>query len=165
MDEFIHYTGDDRTIVDLWNEAFAVGLATRRAGKCGLSAWQPLKRKYSNLYSTCDLVNKPNIQHVMVRRYVVDRDDTDHTNAKLAVGGRFLYNTVEIHHFVIQHVRIPTMMDFKLSVVKLCQIAYNAGQFAAVREAGGYDDTITAFYDEERLGDIATYTTDAIVRV
>ena len=66
-------------------------------------------------------------------------------------------NTIESQHFLAQHFRLPILCDFTLPIVKLAQIAYNAGQFKAERDNGVYNKEVLDFYDRHQLDSISTY--------
>lgn len=72
--------------------------------------------------------------------------------------GITLHNKKEINHFFIQHFRIPKLMNYEVSVLKLLQIAYNAGQFKAEREnKKSYSKKILNFYDKYNLDKISAF--------
>ena len=64
----------------------------------------------------------------------------------------------EHHHFYLQHVRIPTLNFESPQLVRLIQIAYNAGQLdASWHNSEIYTDKIKAYYVAENLNNMETY--------
>jgi hypothetical protein len=140
----------------LWQEILDIGYSTRINNKDGLQVWQPLKKQYqdSNLKfqineNFIDLTKKINYSHRL--------SDNDHEKVLITINYTMLDNTVPDEHFLIQHFRIPIMMNFNLSLLKLLQIAYNIGQSKAVFELNKYNQDIINFYKENRLGELTTY--------
>ncbi|QKF94790.1 hypothetical protein QKU48_gp1332 [Fadolivirus algeromassiliense] len=63
----------------------------------------------------------------------------------------------EKHHFYLQHARIPTLNFNDGKLVRLIQIAYNAGQLEALWDDLFYTPEMKRYYDENHLGDMETY--------
>ena len=68
-----------------------------------------------------------------------------------------LTNSKSVDHFIIQHLRIPTMLNYKLPLIKILQLAYNAGHVKSEFEKGTYHKDIAKFYHEHKLSEISTY--------
>ena len=146
---------------ELWLDTIKIGNEVRKKKWDGQKEWQPLKEKYGNYYfkKPNDKIKiKDSFKNIKDKtKYKVKKKDKEHQKVKLVVNGSELDNTKEIHHFFIQHFRIPIMGDFELPIIKILQIAYNAGQFEAERENNTYSDEVTNFYDENALGRLDTY--------
>lgn len=154
----------DKTLAQLWSETLAEGYRVRSSKLNGLEAWQPLKVAYANLYvkDSDPIPMATNCKTFGMGRYVISLDEKDHTDAKFKIGEHTLTNKNEPHHFYIQHFRIPFLENYKLSVVKLLQIAYNAGQFKAELEHNpkSYDQVFIDFYRQNKLDKIETFIAD-----
>jgi len=145
------------SLKNLWNEAYTTGYDVRHNKKDGQKSWQPLKEKYSKIITPKKLTVKENIINMAKAYYKIDINDKDHLNSAFKLKNE---NSGEKYHFFVQHFRIPTIENFALSVVKLCQIAYNAGQFAASADNGEYDDVLVNFYRKNKLGEMSTFVDD-----
>lgn len=66
----------------------------------------------------------------------------------------------EKHHFYLQHARIPTLNFSEPTLVRLMQIAYNAGQLRAEWNNDFYNKDMRDFYGTNRLDNIHTYMND-----
>jgi hypothetical protein len=65
----------------------------------------------------------------------------------------------EKHHFLLQHGRIPHNNKNSPSLLRLLQIAFNAGQFNFYREKGEieYNKERIDFYNKNKLSEYTTY--------
>ena len=61
----------------------------------------------------------------------------------------------EYHHFFLQHVRIPTLNFDQASLMRLMQIAYNAGQYSACLDH--YSAELKKYYIDNKLDCLETY--------
>jgi hypothetical protein len=81
-------------------------------------------------------------------------DDTD----EYFNGNRSIW---ELHHFYLQHARIPFRNQDDASFVRIFQIAYNAGQLSAefYKEENNlvYDENKKKYYIDNKLDDISSY--------
>ncbi len=148
------------TLQELWTDTFCIGYNVRKNRDDGLQSWQPLKEKYSRYQLDDDKLIS--IKDLPAVTYIVDSEDHDNNNVTMTINGTTLQNTNEVHHFFIQHFRIPRMGNNKLSILKVLQIAYNAGQFACERGKRTYKDDLIAFYVTNKLGDITAYVDNDI---
>ena len=64
-------------------------------------------------------------------------------------------DTWEQQHFYLQLVRIPK--NNQLSLLRLCQIAYNIGQYKATLSDGIYSEIAIKYFDDNNMDDINTY--------
>ena len=61
----------------------------------------------------------------------------------------------EYHHFFLQHVRIPTLNFNQGLLMRLMQIAYNAGQYSACTDH--YSAELKKYYIDNKLDCLKTY--------
>ena len=152
---------DPTELIREFNKAILDGYDTRQKRANGLVGWQTYKAQFEKTVIAgfeTGIPVKQAILDLFRQVYQADIDDKDHAKAKMIIGSVEMTNTIESNHFFIQHARIPLMAGNKISVLKLLQIAYNAGQFAAERESENvYDATILEFYDSSKLAQLATY--------
>jgi len=163
------------TLREIWNNVKSIGYNVRISNKNGLNEWQPLKYKYSiymlpegkkmevnnvirQLARSRYIVDIANIANIADSNNVqVNSNVNSKVNSKFVIDSITLDNTIDFHHFFIQHFRIPIMNDFKLSILKFAQIAYNAGQYEAAKQQNLYDTIVNMFYIDHKLGDPETY--------
>jgi hypothetical protein len=147
---------ETKTLNELWNEVFKFGYNVRRTNKNGFQMWQPVKEKYSRDNKKYTVTNG-NIKKFATAFLKVDNSDEDNIKYSFEHCEFTLIDETECGHFFIQHFRIPLAEKYELTLVKILQIAYNAGQFKAEREKGIYSMTILNFYDDNKLGQIETF--------
>lgn len=153
-----------RTLKELWEEMVNVGYKIRKQRENGLVSWQP----YKKLYASAIIIGYE--EGIPLKKSFMDLseslpyfyEDEEHNDAQMVVEGVRLDNQIETNHFFIQHFRIPKLGKYKLPVLKLLQIAYNAGQLRAVFEEN-FEKSIKDFYGNNNLGDITTYVEDDII--
>lgn len=145
-----------KTVDKLWNDTQKIGYNIRKNGMDGLKGWQPLKERYSKINIEKFAVND-DIKNISNKCYKIGTDKKDHSDSKFICNSINMDNTIEKEHFFIQHFRIPSLENNKLSFLKLMQIAYNAGQFEAVSEANGYPFEVVNFYSRNNLERIETF--------
>jgi hypothetical protein len=147
-------------LIDLWNHVVEAGYNVRKSKCNGQNMWQPFKNLYSK-YQVKDqakiIVNNSIDDLIKQINYVKNEDDSDHLNVNITVKNLLFENKIEIHHFIIQHFRIPLMEKNELSLVKLLQIAYNVGQAQSELENKTYDEHIIEFYNENKLNKLETF--------
>lgn len=162
---------EDNTVIDLpvdfdlltshcWNMTKQTARIVREQGLDGLAYWAPFKRILDTRNEKYELT--PSIVALVKKHYRVDKEDTQHDKSILKIGNILIeHNDIndelkECHHFLIQHFRIIAMCtNGKITIAKLMQLAYNAGQLNAQRAK--YNNSIIAFYDEHKLGNMATF--------
>jgi hypothetical protein len=156
-----------KTLSDLWIDTMAEGYLVRKNGLDGLESWQPLKKKYTGMYIDDykdGIPVKKKYLSIAKNKYIIGSDKTDHKDSKFKIGDINLDNRIEAHHFYIQHFRIPNLEKNKLSVLKLLQIAYNAGQFKSERKNNPiYCNAFIKFYDKNKLNQIETYIDEDLI--
>ncbi len=153
---------------ELWTNILDIGYGVRNSNRSGLDSWQPLKTTYGKYYVKGYESGIPILEETKFLsdgRYVIGTDKKDHTDSKFEINGKILDNQVEKYHFLIQHFRIPILGNYKLPILKILQIAYNAGQFKASVEKGEYSTDIVNFYRANNLGSIETYLDKKFIRI
>lgn len=68
-------------------------------------------------------------------------------------------------HFFLQHSRIPKNNEKSCNLIRLMQIAYNAGQFYAERKKNAYSQKITNWYDLSHLRTYISYVTPKSIQI
>jgi len=143
-----------------WNLTSLTGNAVRSVGLDGLASWNPFKKILEERPETFELSSS--IIELVSKHYNANQEDLQHSNSVLAIGEIVLTHNdkndsnKEQHHFLIQHFRLVAMCaNNTITITKLMQLAYNAGQFKAQRHI--YDKSILEFYDANKLGDFGTY--------
>jgi hypothetical protein len=146
----------DTDISNLWRKIMDYGYDVNKKNQNGLQMWQPMKEIYNNT-TYLGKVENPLFLNVVNENILMGSDVTELTDVKIVINGITLDNTMEGDHFFIQHFRIPIVSKFNLTLLKLLQIAYNAGQFKAQREKNYYNEKIISFYDANKLDKLETY--------
>jgi hypothetical protein len=137
------------TLGELWDQMVKHGYDVKSKDKDGLAEWQPYKKLYGTYFlDNIDGIDIDNHIRYLCGKYYKPGGKDDEESV-FEYDDLKLENVVDINHFFVQHCRIPKLMDYKVSVLKLLQIAYNAGQFKAEREnKDSYDQKILDFYDD-----------------
>lgn len=164
------------TIQDIWDRTKAYGYLINISGQEGFERWQPLK----HYYATFSVLNDRKffvcrkIINYLSKCYRVDSHDTEHKKPTIAFKEKnVLIQNYGNGHFIVQHFRIPQMAikaalnpdEIELSILKIAQIAYNAGQFIAECDKGAYSDEIINHYSKLELGNINTYLDKADISI
>ena len=142
---------------ELWPVFLAIGYQVRVHNLGGQQAWGHCKVWIGE---KCEgfppvEVTSPTLKRLMEEHYHPAGDEE--ILSTFTLGGLTLNNQVEIEHFFIQHFRLVHQQHYKLSAMKLLQIAFNAGQFKAEYERGEYNEHLVKFYNENKLGEYETY--------
>ena len=147
------------TVLDLWNNMVATGYKIRKNNLNGLDEWQSYKTKFATLtFSGKQKLRLDKNYKSFCEGLEYSAGNPDHTDAIINIGlSTLLDNTIEAHHFIVQHFRIPMLEDFNLSVVKLAQLAYNVGQAKAMFDYGAYSGSVCIFYRDNNLSEISTF--------
>ena len=153
-------------VLDFWNLAYNTGIAVKKSRGNGLDLWQPLKSFFNNCYlQDYDKISVNNNIKTLSEKinFTYTVDDMD--DAIVKIDGKEYKNKFEVHHFFVQHFRIPLLEKEKLSMTKLMQIAYNAGQFKSARDQGDYEDDekMLDFYDKNDLSNITTFIDKSVL--
>ena len=148
------------SVKDLWDHTLNEGYRIRKNKLNGLEGWQPLKNAFSSAQVEKFKVNGNHIDSVN-RCLKKGLDVSDLTDSYIECDGINVSNSIvngdDRGHFLVQHFRIPYLENFSLSLLKLMQIAYNAGQFKAAQENDEYTPLVVDFYTSHDLFDIRTF--------
>lgn len=153
----------------LWDEIQNYGYNVRKNNLDGLKDWQEPKAKYSKFYIAGredGIIMNNNFHNIENKiQYIIGQDTKDHQDVIVKIDNIELDNRIDKYHFFIQHFRIPKLENYKLSVLKLLQIAYNSGQFKADAEANKHDKKVIDFYYDNDLDKITTFIDEKLVGV
>ena len=130
------------SIRELWDIVSEYGYNVRQKNINGLDAWNKIKPLLKSVKYSLDWKNNFYDDLLMVGVRDVDKEDMP-------------YNEWQKHHFLIQHGRIVKRNP--PSIMRLMQIAFNSGQFRAVRDSPIYTQEMLDFYDDNKLSDVETY--------
>ena len=147
------------TIEKLWSDFEKYGFEVRSKSKLGNDAWQVVKKNFSDC--AFSEWNEPSVSYYQTMKGLhlygdtIDKDGNE-------VNDNDDHSIWEPHHFMIQHGRIVN--NNKPSLMRLAQIAYNAGQLRAERSKNGdeaYSTEQIAYYDNPKTGttNIRSYIT------
>lgn len=133
-------------IVNLWNDIILVGYIVRKNRIDGLKMWQPIKEKLNKFDDISDVNFSDKIYQIAKTMNYMPNDE-NHERASVSFPVE-LVNTDENSHFIIQHVRIPSLFREKREkiITKLIQVAYNIGQAKA--EMKNYPAKLVDFYNK-----------------
>jgi hypothetical protein len=137
----------------LWNEMIQYGYNVRSKGKDGLVAWTNIKVLIPGLKITWTEHSKT-IYESLLGLGVRTTDETYEASG-------ITKEEWDRDHFLIQHGRI-IKNNLDGTLVRLMQIAYNAGQFRAEKEKNGYNPIKIKYYDDNKLDQLETYITEPI---
>jgi hypothetical protein len=139
-------------IRDLWNGIIEYGYRTRQGKLDGLERWNNIKKTIPNI--KIEWTNKSKKIFDDLKAFGVDSSE----NAEEAGLEK---NEWDRNHFLIQHGRIiKNNPDGNL--IRLFQIAYNAGQFRAENEKTQYSADIRDYYVRNELNKLETYLDNEI---
>jgi len=137
----------------LWTEMIQYGYNVRSKGKDGLVAWTNIKVFIPGLKITWTEHSKT-IYESLLAFGVSPTDETYEASGMTK-------EEWDRDHFLIQHGRI-IKNNLDGTLVRLMQIAYNAGQFRAEREKNSYNPIKLKYYDDNKLDELETYITEPI---
>ena len=154
------------TLLSCWDEVKMIGYNTRINNEDGLKNWQPMKEKYKKyiLDNNNDIPIKSIIKKITDKYYKIGDDLDEHTKSHFKIKDETVANEIERNHFFIQHFRIPILSNYKLSVLKFLQIAYNAGQYKAMNELEPYSENVNKFYKKYKLGEANRFVSNKYLR-
>ncbi len=135
----------------LFNQVKEYGKYTRINKLDGLLQWNILK----GILLTSDVKGEWNSE---VKTFFIDmRSDLKIQECESETENHDIW---EKHHFYLQHARIPTLNFNDAKLVRLIQIAYNAGQLEALWHDNFYTQKMRDYYDNNNLGNIETYMSE-----
>lgn len=147
-------------ILMLWEYMINVGYDVYHNKRNGYDEWQIWKSILSNMklpnYDNLDI--NQNIIKIIKDHLIIKNDKNEYVDCCFYTKQfNICNNEKEIYHFFIQMFRISLMSNYRLSLLKLLQIAYNIGQYNAARIKKEYIDDINNFFDEHNLGNLETF--------
>lgn len=152
----LHGCGPGANLVTLWAVFVNFGYKVRNGSLDGRAGWQLCKDFLLDRF-TQEVAINDQIKTLADQYYKpAGQDENESSFNYLDVQ---LKNEVEVHHFFIQHFRIPHIGNYKLTLLKLFQIAYNVGQFMAECEKNSYEFCIRAFHQQHKLDQLSTFVT------
>jgi hypothetical protein len=154
-------------IKDACDYAYRSGFLTRKTGNDGLEGWCNIKKLFNKLYIEYEFNLTDKIIELS-KLLSVYEGDKDLNSILLVIDSNdkerdfeLLSNSIEIHHFVIQLLRIPLIAtragQKTLSYLRVLQIAYNIGQATSVLDSGQYTQAIVDFIEKNDLFNMNTY--------
>lgn len=147
-------------VQSLWNHVLNAGYVVRKTKCDGLKMWQPFKDFYSGYEIEGYETNFPSVNakiRELSKEVNYKSEDIDHNNVTINIGKTKLTNSKETDHFIIQHFRVPEASNYKLPLVKILQIAFNAGQAKAEFENNTYNEEIVNFYKTNKLSEVTSF--------
>lgn len=149
------------TLLKIWNLVKVYGYHVRSHNLDGLQYWNFLKEhlkknKIKKEWKT-EAISRFNIMTSTLNFY-------EHEDDEFFKGNKFVW---ELHHFYLQHSRIPYKNADDANFVRLIQIAYNAGQLAVdinnAKYSKIYDDNKKNYYVENKLEHIESYMDENVL--
>ena len=148
-----------RSIRDYWYEVYQHGYHIRQyQPERGLEGWQTYKNTYGSNPMKFTLSDSYKKLFESVNYVSNGSEDAD---ATITVVGQTYSNTIEKYHFLVQLFRIPKLAGFTLPLVKVLQIAYNAGQLQAMIDNNAYTSELIQFINTNKLTSIESYLDDS----
>lgn len=133
----------------LWDIVFQFGYVVRYGKLDGLQCWNKIKPILSSVTPDCEwsMENIRSIYFHMKTEFNISENKFDYENN----------NIWESYHFYLQHSRIPYINKDDNKLVRLMQIAYNAGQYEYEKTQFDYGDEMNKYYVDNNLASMATY--------
>jgi hypothetical protein len=144
------------TIDQLWDSFVKYGYEVRHGKKKGYDAWSVVKTPLASIDNDCKFSiwnNKSVTYYDLLKNKLGLNGDTivdANGNETNDVADHLIW---EPHHFMLQHGRI--VKNNKPSLLRLLQIAYNAGQLRAERQSNGdkaFANEQISFYNDSTNG-------------
>lgn len=134
-------------IYDLWDEFIEYGYNIRDKNKDGLAGWNSVKELIPDL--SIEWTEKSKTYYSKLIEIGVNSKESPEEAGMTK-------EQWERHHYILQHGRIINKNpDGKL--VRLLQIAYNAGQFKKELEKEAYPSNQMKYYIENELNKVTSY--------
>lgn len=143
-------------IEDLFEKIIRWGYDTRSKKFDGLKRWNVMK----------DILSESKVKgswNPKVKEFFVEMRSTlkiQECKDEFKGSNEDIQREWEKHHFYLQHARIPTLNFSEPTLVRLMQIAYNAGQLRAEWNNDFYNKEKRDFYESNHLDNIHTYMDD-----
>ena len=152
------------TLLDLFNTVENFAFKVRSNNAKGDIAWERLKKFLPEDTHFCSSLewknNRVTIENISMTR-PEEIYDYVHNFLKMNGGDEDINSDGqkpakwEHKHFFLQLIRIP--LKYPLNLRRLCQIAYNLGQFRAVYSDKIYKDNVKIYFNKNNLKDINSY--------
>lgn len=144
----------------LWQKIYEYGLFVRKNDMDGLDAWNKIKVILQKYNKDCEwLPEATNRYSEMKAKFNIVDEDND---SSWSADKKQLW---EETHFFFQHSRIPyNSRTSGANLLRLMQIAYNAGQYEAEKEKNSYDKEKINYYVNNHLESYISYVTPHSVR-
>jgi hypothetical protein len=138
----------------------------------GLKAWKPVKELLDDMQQlgsgwkiNIKINDKIESNIDLIFNYVRDTlkmygDDNDEKEKKITS------QEWQKNHFMLQLIRIPrnTIIEEKnCTLRRLCQVAYNIGQFMAEHEKSPYSTVVMEYFEGNNLSQISSYISDETI--
>lgn len=157
----------NKTLIEVFGIIANYGYNVRKNKENGLTKWQEIKNEISQWHlKDCPLIEIRDEFKNTLRAFKYRYSSLDDQDAEIQIGQYVMHNSIEKYHFVIQHIRIPLMCNFKVQFVKLMQIAYNIGQAKATfEEPAAYPKSLKVVYEQTKLSDLITYVHETYIEM
>ena len=135
----------------LFDKVKKYGHHTRSNNLDGLDQWNKLKQILTK-FSTINTEWEPTIKihYLHMKNELGIKEEITETPD---------HSTWQKHHFYLQHTRIPSLNPNDASIIRLMQIAFNAGQLQALWNDSFYTNEIKKYYLDNKFGEMGTYMT------
>jgi hypothetical protein len=161
----------ERSLKNAWNQMIRNAYLINPTGK-GLEKWQEFKailNKYDN--TSHFIISGKILKLVDDRKINYNASKFEDSDAKITIGTETFSNENTEQHFLVQLFRLSKLSRDTsssssttppyMTLTKLMQIAYNIGQFEAVRERDDdkriYSTNVREFYIANKLNKMSTY--------
>jgi hypothetical protein len=134
----------------LFKKVKTYGYFTKTNNLDGLDNWNKLKQ----ILSKSSTILKANWNSSIKIHYSYMKNELQ---IKEDITETINHDTWQKHHFYLQHTRIPILNPNDASIIRLMQIAYNAGQLLAIWDDKIYTDEIKKYYMDNKLEEMTTY--------
>ena len=145
------------TIDELWSKIIQYGYYVRHHGLDGLESWVVLKKSIPEIDLEWASLDKKIKEYTKLRDHGVWGEDFDPEDCKVLW---------ENHHFLIQHRRIIKNNQTTGNLLRLLQIAYNAGQYkSGLEQKVNYlTDWMKNYYVSQKFDDMENYINDDMIK-
>jgi hypothetical protein len=141
-------------LIDLYEKVKQYGKLTKTYKMDGLKQWRKIKPLIQVSTVKAQWNNEVKDIYIDMRMKLKLEECIDEINED---DDKLRHDIWEKHHFYLQHGRIPMLNFNNGRLVRLLQIAYNAGQLSAIFNDPFYTDQMKEYYREMKLDKIDTY--------
>lgn len=146
------------TIYDLWKSTLSYGENSKEKNLDGLDSWHRLR----NVLAKYPILGKWKLESFQLYDQIIDLGLVDENPKKMNK------DVWEKNHIYIQHGKIPLKNKMKPTLLKLLQIAFNAGQLRQQminRNDQFYSQTMRDFYLTNALDQADTYMEKCVLNL